>query len=255
MPKKKPVGIFMELPPEMVTTLRDVETYQGIPTREFLRLATLREVAAICADRAAQAAREQEVERERERREQERAERERERADREREKERERQEREKERELRRGRPQVYDSMPPLPDDVERAATASGFAGVYAYGKRWKAFWDKSEGELGIFDTAEAAAIARYWFNKGRVSGVLPILKEAGSDQADLDSMANALGAAPIKAFKVGDVVNYDPVIGPGPIVHNATIVFGPIEEDGFVFWKLSCFDRDVRQEDIELAKP
>jgi hypothetical protein len=154
-----------------------------------------------------------------------------------------------------GRP-ARPAPPRLPEDVERGETVSGFIGVYANGRYWKAFWDKGEGPLGVFDTPEDAALARYWYNKGRLSLAVAAMQSTGAPQEDLETTARQLGAlAPKKPFEVGDLVDYDPVIGPpGPIRRGLRIEAGPFADpDGSTTWRLHGVGELVRQEDLDHA--
>lgn len=226
MAKGKKSGLFVDLPKSIVDSLVNVETHQGMPVQDYLRLqatkAIMETVPAIFSER-----------------------------ERERDRERERKDREERTGRGPGRP-ARPTPPRLPDDIERGTVKSGFVGVYQDGKFWKAYYDKGDGALGLFDTPEDAAIARYWYTKGRLSIAVDALRKAGAPQEDLEAQARSLGAlVPKKPFEVGARVNYDPVIGEGPITRGHTITGGPVLEGGAVYWQLDGNTELVRQEDLE----
>lgn len=219
MPKRKP-GVFIELPEAIVDALGKVQDHKGLPVSEVLRIQVLKLVPEIVEPKPEPRG--------------------------------------------PGRP-ARPAPPKLPDDIERGATKSGFAGVYQNGRYWQAFWDKGEGALGVFETPEEAALARYWYNKGRLSVTLDALRSAGASPAELAEAARRIGALPPEEkdqsdprplFKVGDVVDYDPIIGEGPKRFGLKIVEGPIRGSGpggLIFWRLDGIDAPVHQEDLAHA--
>lgn len=219
MPRKKRKGVFIELPTTIADALSKVTEHKGLSVEDFLQIQVLKFIPEIVEPKP---------------------------------------------EARGpGRP-ARPTPPRLPDDIERAAIASGFAGVYQNGRYWKAFWDKSEGELGVFETVEDAALARYWYNRGRVSVTLNVLKNAGASPDDLTSMARTLGipppppdpqlTLPTPKFKRGEIVNYDPVVGPGPKKKGVVVAEIIIEAES-VRYSVVGFDAPVHEEDLEHARP
>lgn len=246
MPKAKRSGLFIDVPASLLAVLKDVAIYKGMPVEDYLRITVMGMVPEILEAFQARKDAEEAAKR-----------------------------LEAERAARRGPGRPAREAPTLlPPDLERGSTASGFAGVYQNGRYWKAFWDKGDGPLGIFELPEDAALARYWYNKGRLSVTLDALTGAGGDVDQVAAMARQLGAlAPRKPFAIGDLVTYDPVIGEGPMRRGCRITGGPYQPgsnqfEGFpdgikpgdvVEWAVKGFggihdERYARQEDLEHEK-
>lgn len=218
MPRKKPTGLLIPLDDKVIASLGKVELVRGLPIDEFLRMLVMQALPDILDPPTNRGP---------------------------------------------GRP-ARPAPPKLPDDIERGTTASGFAGVYQNGRYWKAFWDKGEGPLGVFETPEEAALARYWYNKGRLSVTIEALKQAGASQGELEALSKQLGADLPKTngddepkkqrFHIGDLVDYDPAIGKGPIKRAVTVVAGPlVDTDGNTMWWLQGFPEAVRDEDLDFT--
>lgn len=145
-----------------------------------------------------------------------------------------------------GRPPL--ELPELPADIERSDNATGFTGVYARGRQFAAYYGKDE-PLGLFPSAEHAAFARYWYHKGVLSNAtrgLPIDQRAAINQT--------MGGAPLLSFKVGDLVDYDPVIGPLPKQFGKRVTGGPFDgPDGGIFWHVDGLAGFVHQSDLVKA--
>lgn len=121
-----------------------------------------------------------------------------------------------------GRP-PRPAPPLLPPDVERSDSVTGFVGVYKNGRYFKAVWDKGD-PLGVFETAELAAFARYYFVKGRAStAATPEIRElvGGYPQT----------AIPYPRLEPGQEVEYDPPVGPP----RKTVINGVVDYDDGTF--------------------
>jgi hypothetical protein len=153
-------------------------------------------------------------------------------------------------EKRLGRPPL--PVPPaVPDDVERSENETGFAGVYRYRSRYRAFYGKDE-LIGVFGSAEDAAIARYWYHRGKAaSAVLDV-----RDPVVRDSMLRSMGGVPLLTFGRGDLVDYDPIIGAPPGRRGVRVAEGPITTDeGAIFWRLDGFELPVAHADLTAHQP
>lgn len=77
----------------------------------------------------------------------------------------------------------------IPADIERSTRGSGFKGVYPHGARFRAVF--KNGTLGVYDTAEEAAIARYEVIKGEEEGAQTARKQTLDRLDEREAVARA----------------------------------------------------------------